>query len=84
MISGIEKIWNKLPWQAILLIFGLIFFWRSQLMPMSGDDYAYAFIWNSEHGGNLLDDIGPRQRLESLGDIVISQWNHYFSHSQPI
>jgi len=79
MISGIEKIWNKLPWQAILLIFGLIFFWRSQLMPMSGDDYAYAFIWNSEHGGNLLDDIGPRQRLESLGDIVISQWNHYFS-----
>ena len=48
-------------------------------MPMSGDDYAYAFIWSSEHGGNLLDDIGPRQRLESLEDIVISQWNHYFS-----
>lgn len=79
MFRGIAKLWEKIPWQVILLVFGTIFLWRNNLMPMAGDDYAYAFIWDPEHGGNLMDDIGPRQRIESFGDVISSQWTHYFT-----
>ncbi|ORT99971.1 hypothetical protein D081_1552 [Anaerovibrio sp. JC8] len=62
-----------------MLIVGIIFFWRNNLMPMVGDDYSYAFIWDPEHGGNLMDDIGPRQKIASIGDVFASQWTHYFT-----
>ena len=53
------------------------FFLRNILMPLSDDDYAYAFIWDGEHGGNLIDGIGERQRVESIGDIFQSQYSHW-------
>ena len=55
------------------------FFLRNVFMPLSDDDYAYAFIWDGEHGGNLIDGIGERQRVESIGDIFQSQYSHYFT-----
>ncbi|WP_407397177.1 DUF6056 family protein [Anaerovibrio sp.] len=79
MLRGIAKVWEKIPWQVILLFFGAIFLWRNHLMPMVGDDLAYAFIWDPERGGNLMDGIGLRQKIESLGDIISSQWTHYFT-----
>ena len=79
MVQKLSLFWNKLPWQVILAVFAIVFLCRSSLMPMTGDDYAYAFIWDPEHGGNLMDDIGPRQRLESIDDIFLSQWTHYFT-----
>ena len=48
------------------------------LLPFTADDISYAFIWDGEHGGNLMDGIGDRQRVESFTDILISQWSHYF------
>ena len=43
------------------------------------DDYSYAFIWDGDHYGNLMDDIGPRERIDSFRDIAVSQWSHYFT-----
>ncbi len=42
------------------------------------DDIAYAFIWDGEHGGNLIPYTVANQRIESLSDVFISQWSHYF------
>ena len=53
------------------------FLLRNIFMPLSDDDYAYAFIWDGEHGGNLIDGIGERQRVESIGDIFQSQYSHW-------
>ncbi|MBR1761082.1 MAG: hypothetical protein IJ741_07880 [Schwartzia sp.] len=75
----ITDAWERLPWQTILLTFVGLFLLRNLLLPMAGDDYAYAFIWDPEHGGNLMDDIGERIRIASLSDILASQWEHYFS-----
>ena len=51
------------------------------LLPIIADDYSYAFIWDGEGWGNLIDGIdGSRlQRVESFGDILYSQWQHYFA-----
>ena len=46
---------------------------------MVGDDFSYAFIWDGEHWGNLMDNIGSRERISSLRDIIVSQWSHYFT-----
>lgn len=49
-------------------------------MPLCYDDYAYAFIWDGEHGGNLdAMEIGERQRVQSFGDIIQSQFSHYMT-----
>lgn len=71
------KLWQNTPWQIILLFFTAVFLWRNILFFLAGDDYAYAFIWNPEHGGNLMDGIGPREKISSVSDIFLSQWNHY-------
>ena len=74
-----QALWQRLSWQ-LLLFFGVgVFLWRNILMPMVGDDYSYAFIWDGANAGNLMDGIGPRQRITSLTDIVASQWSHYFT-----
>lgn len=75
------KVFEKISWQMILLIFLLIFFVRNLLTPVIADDYSYAFIWDGAHWGNLIDGINPDnlQRVESFADILCSQWQHYFT-----
>ena len=63
----------------ILLLFALPFLIRNLLLPMVGDDFSYAFIWDGDNLGNLMDEIGSRERIRSLSDIVVSQWSHYFT-----
>ena len=70
---------EKISWQIILTLFAGFFFLLNLLMPFAGDDYSYAFIWDGEHGGNFIDGMGERQRVESFTDILISQWSHYFT-----
>ena len=72
-------LWQRLTWQMIFVFGAGIFLWRNILMPMVGDDYSYAFIWDGAAAGNLVDGIGPRQRIHSLQDICTSQWSHYFT-----
>ena len=65
-----------------LAIFIGYFFARNIFMPLCYDDYAYAFIWDGTHGGNLdamQIDNSQRIRVENLSDILISQYSHYFN-----
>lgn len=61
------------------MCFAVPFLVRNLLIPMAGDDFSYAFIWDGEHWGNLMDNIGTRERIDSWGDIFVSQWSHYFT-----
>ena len=70
---------QRIPWQVILLAFAVLFLLRNMMTSLAGDDYSYAFIWDGEHWGNLMDGIGERQRVECIGDILTSQWSHYFT-----
>ena len=74
-----QAVWQRISWQMLFVFGAGIFLWRNILFPMVADDYSYAFIWDGADGGNLMDDIGPRQRITSLSDIVVSQWSHYFT-----
>ncbi|MBR4903767.1 MAG: hypothetical protein IKZ53_03780 [Selenomonadaceae bacterium] len=70
---------------TLLLILAGFFFVRTALLPLSYDDYSYAFIWDGEHGGNLAamnvdsPEIATRQRVESFSDIFQSLKSHYFT-----
>ena len=55
-----------LSWQGILLLFLGLFFLRNWMLPMVSDDIPYAFIWDGADRGNLLDGVGPRQRISSF------------------
>lgn len=71
----------NLPWQVVFVAFLGIFFLRNLLMPNVADDYSYMYIWDGAGRGNLLDSIDPNrlQRLESVANIFVSQWQHYFT-----
>ena len=66
-------------WLVMLLVFMCIFFVRNLMLPMASDDIPYAFVWDGEDRGNLLDSVGPRERITSFGDIVRSQYSHYMT-----
>lgn len=74
-----QALWQRLSWQMLFVFGAGVFFWRNILIPMVGDDYSYAFIWDGANAGNLMDGIGSRQRIASLADIAVSQWSHYFT-----
>lgn len=42
-----------------------------------GDDYVYAFIWNNQFMNVPLPEHVTR--INSVSDIFISQWRHYFT-----
>ena len=75
------KIFSRIPWQTIFIAVLAIFFLRNLLLPIIADDYSYAFIWDGDERGNLIDGLDPNrlQRVESFGDILYSQWQHYFT-----
>ena len=75
----LHRLWQRTPWPVVLLLFVVPFFVRNVLMPLAADDFSYAFIWDGEHWGNLMDRIGRREPIDSLGDILVSQWSHYFT-----
>ena len=79
ILNTLTGCWRHTPWQVVLLLFVVPFLIRNLLLPMAGDDFSYAFIWNGDDLGNLMDDIGPRERIHSFYDILVSQWSHYFT-----
>lgn len=75
------KIFSRLPWQTVFVAALMIFFLRNLLVPIIADDYSYAFIWDGDGRGNLIDGLAPNRlhRVESFADILYSQWQHYFT-----
>lgn len=64
------------------LFFVSCFFVVNTFINLSHDDYAYAFIWDGEHGGNLdgrtlSENFYPLERVDGLTDILKSQYSHY-------
>ena len=53
-----KKIFERLPWQIIFAAFLAIFFLRNLFLPLIADDYSYAFIWDGDGRGNLIDGLG--------------------------
>ncbi len=45
---------NK-SWLVMLVVFMSLFFVRNLMLPMASDDIPYAFVWDGEDRGNLLD-----------------------------
>ncbi|MBE8953538.1 MAG: hypothetical protein SR1Q7_10405 [Quinella sp. 1Q7] len=76
-----KNFFDKLPWQTVFAVCLGLFFLRNVLMPTVADDYSYAFIWDGDGRGNLLDGLdGSRlQPIETFGDIIQSQWSHYLT-----
>ena len=76
-----KKFFESISWQMIFAAYLAIFFLRNLLMPIVADDYSYKFIWDGTGKGNLLNSIDPNrlQPVESFADILISQWQHYFT-----
>ncbi|MBQ7453952.1 MAG: hypothetical protein IJS69_02725 [Selenomonadaceae bacterium] len=81
MLNGLKKFFDGLSWQIIFVVFLAILFLRSMLLPIIADDFSYAFIWDGDDRGNLLDGIDSSrlQPIESFSDILKSQWSHYFT-----
>lgn len=63
-----------------MLFFGAVIFVFNQKTPFQWDDFKLAFVWPHELS---LDENGgltePTQRISSFSDILISQYNHYFT-----
>ena len=70
---------KKLPAWAVIAFCAGTFLIMNLLTPIFGDDYAYSFIWDGSQNGNFQNNIGKLERLESISDIFVSQWSHYFT-----
>ena len=63
-----------------LALVALIFFLRNALLPLAADDFSYAFIWDGDHVGNILHGVSESiARVNSIGDLIQSQWSHYMT-----
>ena len=84
-LQYINRTLNSSRSMILFVIFAGFFFLRTMFLPLSHDDYAYAFIWDGEHGGNLeamqtdSPEVESRRRVDSLSDIVQSMESHYFT-----
>ena len=68
-LNTLTECWRRTLWQVVLLLFAVPFLIRNLLLPMVADDFSYSFIWNGDDLGNLMDNIGPRERIDSFYDI---------------
>lgn len=73
------KALDKFPALGVVIVCAGIFLIKNLLTPVIGDDYAYAFIWDGAQNGNFQNNIGKLYRVESIGDIFISQWSHWLT-----
>ncbi len=71
------KALDKIPAWAVVVLGAGIFLVQNLLTPHCTDDYAYSFIWDGAHDGNFQNNIGELRRVESIGDIFVSQWSHW-------
>ncbi|MBR1805653.1 MAG: hypothetical protein IJ774_04610 [Selenomonadaceae bacterium] len=73
--------------QSLILFaaFAGFFFVRTMLLPLSHEDFAYAFVWDGDHGGNLeamqvgSPNVEYRERVSSLSDIFDSMSSYYMT-----
>lgn len=68
---------NKKVFIVLVAIY-FIMFGLNYLVPLYyGDDLVYAFIWSNQYMNIPLPETVVR--VNSVTDILISQWRHYFT-----
>ena len=72
------KKWNKKIIAILLILCGILFLCQDWWFISEWDDYFYKFIVtdSTQTYHDQLDD-GKHQLLESFGDVLVSQYNHY-------
>lgn len=84
LLRKINSLLMNIPAEFYFAMLLGYFFLCNTLMPLSHDDYAYAFVWDGDHGGNLDGmqadrNFEHRERVNSFSDIMKSQYSHYFT-----
>ena len=65
----------------VLAGFGALMYLKNRMIPKYADDYAFSFIWDGKHHGNLAYGDQKYRRVRNLKDLVRSQISHYFTWS---
>ena len=70
---------NKKGGKTLLILagFGALAYLRNRLIPMFADDYAFSFIWDGKHHGNLAFGKQRYYRVKKSKDLIRSQVSHY-------
>ena len=85
IIRYLTQTLNSSRSMILFIAFAGFFFVRTTFLPLMYDDYAYAFIWDGVHGGNLeamqfgTAEIEHRERISSFADIFDSLESYYFT-----
>ena len=79
MFDSIDQEKGKLDKNKALILFSiyLLFWYLNYCTPLIFDDYIYSFIFSDYSMGVPLPDTAAK--IDSFKDILVSQWNHYFS-----
>ena len=74
---------NKKGGRTLLILagFGALAYLRNRLIPMFADDYAFSFIWDGKHHGNLAFGKQQYYRVKKAKDLIRSQVSHYLTWS---
>ena len=84
-LQYINRTLNSSRSMILFVMFAGFFFLRTMFLPLSHDDYAYAFVWDGANGGNLeamqtdSPEEASRHRVDSLSDIIQSMESHYLT-----
>jgi len=80
--SGVRK---GLPVSAggllVLAGFGALMYLKNRMLPKYADDYAFSFIWDGKHHGNLAYGDQEYRRVRKPRDLAKSQLSHYLTWS---
>ncbi|MBR2519535.1 MAG: hypothetical protein IKE46_07110 [Selenomonadaceae bacterium] len=90
LMQHLSRTLNSSRTLILFASFAGYFFLRTMFLPLSHDDFAYAFIWDGEYGGNLegmqigSPEVEYRERVSSLSDIFDSLASYWFTWSGKI
>lgn len=62
-----------------LLALGILFYALNANVPLRNDDLMYSFMYLRECVGNVPHPIDLNAPIDGIGDVFVSQFNHYFS-----
>lgn len=62
-----------------LLFVGILFYILNAKVSLRNDDYMYSFMYVKNQISNLPHPLDLTQPIKNMGDVIVSQYNHYFS-----
>lgn len=65
----------------VLAGFGTLMYLKNRMIPKYADDYAFSFVWDGKHHGNLAYGDQEYKRVRNLKDLARSQLSHYLTWS---